>query len=173
VSREYLAGDAGAEGGWPSWGLLLGCFFLSGATGLVYEVVWLRLLGLIFGHTVHAITTVLAAFMAGLALGSFLFARWAGRIRNPIRAYGWLEIGIGAYCALLPVLLWLASFFYLGLHRILGLSSGAFSLAQFLIVSVLLLTPTTLMGGTLPVLSQALVRRERPVSGARSASCTP
>jgi spermidine synthase len=163
VSREYLAGDAGAEGGWPSWGLLLGCFFLSGATGLVYEVVWLRLLGLIFGHTVHAITTVLAAFMAGLALGSFLFARWAGRIRNPIRAYGWLEIGIGAYCALLPVLLWLASFFYLGLHRMLGLSFGAFSLAQFLIVSVLLLTPTTLMGGTLPVLSQALVRRETGV----------
>ncbi len=49
------------------------CFFLSGATGLVYQVVWLRMLGLIFGHTAHAITTVLAAFMAGLALGSFVF----------------------------------------------------------------------------------------------------
>src|SRR5687767_4574264 len=75
------------------------CFFLSGATGLVYQVVWLRMLGLVFGHTVYAITTVLTAFMAGLALGSFLLARRAPRLKNLIAAYGWLEIGIGLYCA--------------------------------------------------------------------------
>src|SRR5215468_5071475 len=95
--------------------VLLVCFFLSGATGLVYEVLWLRMLGLIFGHTVYAVTTVLAAFMAGLALGSFLFARCADRIQNLIQAYGFLEIGIGVYCMLIPVLLWLASSLYLGL----------------------------------------------------------
>jgi spermidine synthase len=50
--------------------VLLACFFLSGATGLIYEVVWLRMLGLVFGHTAYAITTVLAAFMGGLGLGS-------------------------------------------------------------------------------------------------------
>ena len=55
------------------------------------------MLGLVFGHTVYAITTVLAAFMAGLALGSLLFARLAARIRNLIRAYGWLEIGVSGY----------------------------------------------------------------------------
>src|SRR5436309_11793509 len=88
------------------------CFFLSGATGLVYEVVWLRMLGLVFGHTVYALTTVLAAFMAGLGLGSVVFGRLAARVRDPIRAYGWLEIGIGLSCALVPVLLWPLSFAY-------------------------------------------------------------
>ena len=80
---------------WRGFGIVFVCFFLSGATGLVYQVLWLRMLGLVFGHTVYAITTVLAAFMAGLALGSFVFARLSPRIRDLIRAYGLLEIGIG------------------------------------------------------------------------------
>ena len=99
--------------------------------------------------------------MAGLALGSFVFARRLSRFPNLIRAYGWLEIGIGVYCALLPVLLWLASVVYLRAHGALGLSYDAFSLFQFLLVFLLLLVPTTLMGGTLPILSQALVTQDR------------
>ncbi len=134
------------------------CFFLSGATGLVYQVVWLRMLGLIFGHSVHAITTVLAAFMAGLALGSFVFARRAARIHDLVRAYGLMEVGIGLYCAAIPLLFWLASLAYLGLHRALDLSFGAFTTVQFGLIFAALLVPTTLMGGTLPVLSQALAR---------------
>jgi spermidine synthase len=139
------------------FGVLALCFFLSGATGLVYQVVWLRLLGLVVGHTVYAITAVLAAFMAGLALGSFIFARQSSRIRQLVAAYGWLEIGIGVYCGLIPVLLWLASLVYLYLDRALGLSYAAFTGIQFLVAFLVLLVPTTLMGGTLPVLSQALV----------------
>jgi spermidine synthase len=141
-------------------GVLLLCFFLSGATGLLYEVVWLRMLGLVFGHTVYAITTVLAAFMAGLGLGSFLFGRIAARVRRPVRMYGLLEIGVGLSCALVPLLLWLGSFVYVGLHSLLTLSYTAFSLVQFGLAFALLLVPTTLMGGTLPILSQALVRNE-------------
>src|SRR6266849_9545357 len=86
-------------------GIIVLCFFLSGATGLVYQVVWLRLLGLVFGHTVYATTTVLAAFMGGLALGSLLAARAMPRLRSLIAIYGWLEVGIGACCALLPIAL--------------------------------------------------------------------
>jgi spermidine synthase len=137
------------------------CFFLSGATGLVYQVVWLRMLGLVFGHTVHAITTVLTAFMAGLALGSFLFARRSAGIRDLVRAYGLMEIAIGLYCAAIPLLFWLAAWVYMSLHRTLGLSFTAFTLLQFALISVVLLVPTTLMGGTLPVLSQALARDDR------------
>ena len=139
-------------------GVLVLCFFVSGATALVYEMVWLRMLGLVFGHTVYALTTVLAAFMAGLGLGSLVFGRVAARVRDPVRAYGVLEIGVGLSCALVPVLLWLASFLYVGLHRLLAGSYTAFSLVQFLVVLVVLLVPTTLMGGTLPILTQALVR---------------
>jgi spermidine synthase len=132
------------------------CFFLSGATSLVYQVVWLRMLVLIFGHTVQAVTTVLAAFMAGLALGSFLLGRRAGHIRNPLRAYGWLEIGIGIYAALMPLLLWVVPSLYVGLRTRLG--APTLGAIQFLGMSGLLLIPTALMGGTLPLLSQALTR---------------
>jgi len=138
--------------------LLFACFFVSGALGLMYEVIWLRMLGLVFGHTVHAITTVLAAFMGGLALGGLLLGRWAPRIRNLIGAYGLLEFAIGVYCALIPLLLALTSSLYLAVHRTLSLSYNASSVVQFLLIFLLLLVPTTLMGGTLPILSQAVVK---------------
>ena len=114
------------------------CFFLSGATGLVYQVVWLRMLGLVFGHTVYAITTVLTAFMAGLALGSFVFARLAPRLRNLVAAYGWLEIAIGLYCATIPVLLGGAARGYLGLHRsrdVVGAHGRLLSLCHRAVIS--------------------------------------
>src|SRR6267378_3265206 len=79
-------------------------FFLSGATGLVYEVIWVRLTGLVFGNTAQAISTVLGAFMAGLALGSRTLGQHADRSKNPLRLYGLLEIGIGLSAALVPLI---------------------------------------------------------------------
>src|SRR6266849_4597033 len=148
----------------PVLGLLIACLFMSGATALVYEVVWLRMLGLVFGHTVHAITTILAAFMGGLGLGSYLFGRRTAAFADPIRAYGLLEIGIGVSCALTPALFWLASRAYLGLHGTLTTSYTAFALLQFGLVFAVLLVPTALMGATLPVLVQGLARHESGVS---------
>src|SRR4029453_15066249 len=78
-------------------------FFLSGATGLVYEVIWVRLTGLVFGNTSHAISTVLGAFMAGLALWSWKLGQKADNIANPLRMYGLLEVGIGISAALVPL----------------------------------------------------------------------
>ncbi|HEX9444660.1 MAG TPA: hypothetical protein VGA73_11095, partial [Candidatus Binatia bacterium] len=77
--------------------ILFLCFFLSGAAALVYEVVWMRMLTQIFGSSAYAVATVLAAFMAGLALGSYTFGRLAGRGKNLLRLYGVLELGIGGY----------------------------------------------------------------------------
>ena len=118
------------------------------------------MLGLVFGHTVHALTTVLAAFMGGLGVGSYVFGRRAAGFPDPIRAYGLLELAIGVSCALTPVLFWLASRLYLGLHATLTTSYTAFTLVQFGLVFVVLLVPTALMGATLPVLVQGLVRDE-------------
>src|SRR5262249_19117933 len=146
---------AGAVG--SAFRVLLLCFFVSGLTALVYEVVWLRMLGLVFGHTVYALTTVLAAFMAGLGLGSALFGRRAARYRDPIRVYGILEVAIGASCALTPGLIWLASLLYPSLYGLLRVSYEAFSFVQFGLGFAILLITTTLMGGTGPVVSQALV----------------
>src|SRR5215475_7719803 len=78
-------------------------FFLSGASGLVYEVIWVRLTGLVFGNTSHAIAVVLGAFMAGLALGSWWLGRKADRVDSTLRLYGLLEIGIGLSAALVPL----------------------------------------------------------------------
>ena len=121
------------------------------------------MLGLVFGHGVHAITAVLAAFMGGLARGSFLLARRARALANPVRVYGWLEVGIGVACALVPVALAAATAGYLALQRVLGLDYRALTLVQFVLVFVVLLVPTTCMGGTLPVLAQGLAAdRVRP-----------
>ncbi len=141
------------------------CFFFSGATGLMYEVLWTRLLGLVFGHTVFAITTVLSAFMAGLGLGSYLFGKIADRHAHPLRLYGLLEVGIGVYALLTPVLLSKAEAFYIPLYRSLELSFFAFSLAQFLLIFLILLVPTTLMGATLPVLSRFFVHEIAALGG--------
>ncbi|MER3424362.1 MAG: hypothetical protein C4293_15220, partial [Nitrospiraceae bacterium] len=132
--------------------LLFLCFFISGATALIYEVVWLRMLGLVFGRTVYALTTV---------LGSLFFGRLTSRFSDPIRVYGRLEIGIGVFAAVIPVLLHLSTPIYIQLQRSLSLSYDAFSFVQFLITFVLLLVQTTLMGGTLPILSHALFEQTR------------
>src|SRR5215208_4406723 len=78
------------------------CFVLSGATGLIYEVLWARMLGLVFGATTFAISAVLAAFMGGLALGSAWAGKLAARIKRPLRVYGLLEIGIALYAVGVP-----------------------------------------------------------------------
>jgi spermidine synthase len=85
----------------PFWLLpLLACLlFLSGISALVYQVLWLRLLSLTFGITTHAASTVLASFMGGLALGSFIAGRLADRSTRPLRLFGFVELMIGG-CAL-------------------------------------------------------------------------
>jgi len=135
------------------------CFFLSGAAGLIYEIVWIRMLGLIFGHTVFAVTTVLTAFMAGLALGSFLFGRLGDTRSRPLRVYGLLEGGIGIYCLFIPLLFKFAQTGYLYIYRQFDLPFFAFSLVQFALLFFILLIPTALMGGTLPVLSKFFVEK--------------
>src|SRR2546430_3546440 len=80
------------------------CFLLSGGTGLIYEVLWARMLGLVFGASTLAVSTVLAAFMGGLALGSAIAGRVAARIARPLRAYGLIEVAIAVYALLVPLL---------------------------------------------------------------------
>src|SRR5437879_10309374 len=80
------------------------CFLFSGATGLIYEVLWARMLGLVFGATTLAVSAVLAAFMGGLALGSALAARLAPRIVKPLLTYAAIEVVVGLYAIAVPLL---------------------------------------------------------------------
>jgi len=77
--------------------ILLTCFFLSGCAGLVYEIVWIRQLGLVFGSAAPSIGIVLASFMLGLGLGSVLIGRWADRVASPLLLYAVFEGLIGLY----------------------------------------------------------------------------
>lgn len=148
--------------------IVAACFFLSGATGLIYEVLWARMLGLVFGATTLAVSTVLAAFMGGLALGSALAGRSGASIKRPVRAYGLLEIGIALYALAVPLMFSLVDNLYAIIWQHFHPGFFVFSLWRFLLSCVMLLVPTTLMGATLPLLSAALVRS----SGQTSTSVT-
>ncbi|HVQ36189.1 MAG TPA: fused MFS/spermidine synthase, partial [Pyrinomonadaceae bacterium] len=141
--------------------LVAACFVLSGATGLIYEVLWMRMLGLVFGATTLAVSTVLAAFMGGLALGSALAGRLGARIERPVRAYGLLEIGIALYALAVPLLFALVDNLYAILWQQFHPSFFLFSLLRFLLSCLMLLVPTTLMGATLPILAAALLRSQK------------
>jgi spermidine synthase len=116
------------------------------------------MLGLVFGATTLAVSTVLAAFMGGLAIGSALAGRFAPRIRKPVSAYGWMEIGIAVYAVLVPLLFRAVDDLYAYIGAQLQPGFFTFTLLRFALSSLLLLVPTTLMGATLPVLAAALLR---------------
>ncbi len=135
--------------------LVATCVFLSGAGSLGLEVAWSRLLKLVFGSTTLAITTILVAYMLGLGLGGLFGGRVAARLRNGVRAYGWMEIAIGIYALLVPHVL----AFYPSLNRsVASLEFWPAAMLRFALVLVVFLLPTLLMGATLPVLVSALVR---------------
>jgi spermidine synthase len=137
--------------------LILGFFFLTGLTGLAYELVWIRLLILAFGSTQFAITTVLVVFMAGLALGSFIFGRIIDRNPTPLKVYAFIEVGLGLYCILSPAIFGLVKTIYLGIGGgETAIHYASFEPAQFALSFAALIIPATLMGGTLPVLVKYL-----------------
>ena len=129
-------------------------FFISGATGLIYEVVWTRLLTRVMGNTHYSIATVLTIFMAGLALGSYLGGRWIDRKKNTLLFYAALEGAIGLYCLLVPSIIESASPLFEWVYQTQTESYSKASLYRFFICGVILLIPTSLMGATLPVLSK-------------------
>src|SRR5512138_976609 len=89
-------------------------FFLSGATGLIYELLWVRILYQSFGSTIQSVTTVVAAYMGGLGLGAWVLGRFADRSPRPAVLYGWLEIAIGVFGIASPLVLALAHWTYIG-----------------------------------------------------------
>jgi len=138
------------------WAILL-CFFASGVSGLVYQVVWVRELVLVFGATTFAVSTVLTAFMGGLALGSYYFGRRSETVTRPLRLYGLLEIGIGVYSLAVPLIFATLPTVYHSLWS-LHLSFFALSIIRFIFATLVLIVPTALMGATLPILSSFYAR---------------
>ncbi len=127
----------------------------SGCAALIYQVTWVRLLGLSMGSTSAAVSTVLAAFFCGMAIGSYFASRFSLGKRADLLAFAWLEIAIGVSgLVLLPALLNLD--YGMGL---LG-ESGSLLATKFSISLAVLAFPTICMGATFPVMASILVRHQ-------------
>ncbi len=135
-------------------------FFFSGLSALVYQLLWMRHLGFIFGNTVYASATVLTAFMGGLAIGSHLFGRWAERLKDPIKAFAVLEWIIAAYAVLLPFIFDLLQLVYRAAYQTISQDLAFLTPLRFFLAVLVLLVPTIAMGGTLPVIIRGLARED-------------
>jgi spermidine synthase len=131
--------------------LLLLLFFVSGTSALIYQVLWLRLLALVFGVTVWAVATVVASFMAGLAIGSYGAGRMVDRARNPLLWFGIAEGAVGLAALATPSALTIAERVYTALYAIAPDQIVILTAARFIVSSAVLIVPTTLMGATLPI----------------------
>jgi spermidine synthase len=136
--------------------IVLLCFFLSGAAGLIYQVAWTKALGLVFGHTVYAVATVLAAFMGGLAAGSTILGRWGGKRARPIAVYGWMEILIAVTGVLSLFGLNAVRALYLFSYHSVAHSAVLLVATRLVGSFIVLFLPTFLMGGTLPILTRGV-----------------
>ncbi|HXH06275.1 MAG TPA: fused MFS/spermidine synthase, partial [Vicinamibacterales bacterium] len=143
----------------PLAAVLLCC---SGAAAIIYQLVWLRRLGLVFGVTVHAATAVLAAFMAGLALGSLAAGRLADRVRAPFGWFGGVEILIGVSALATPVLLTLLHDLSPVMHAWADDRPAVLTALRFGGSLAVLLVPTTLMGATLPFALRSVIASAEP-----------
>src|SRR5262249_49679095 len=147
--------------------LVLLLFFCSGATALVYEVLWSKYLTLMLGSTVQAQTVVLAVFMGGLAIGNRLFGKRSVAIDDPLRTYGILELLIGVYAFLFPRFFKIGDFIFTKVGSVVVETPVLPVLLKLFLSVLLLLLPTILMGGTLPVLAAWIQRHPGFDSGAR------
>ncbi len=146
--------------------VILGCVFVSGSAGLLYEICWIRKATLVFGAAMPAVSTVLSAFFAGMAAGYYLFGRYAQRTDRPIRVYAFVEIALGILGLLSPALFVAADALYASVYPRIAENVTALSLIRLVLVSMILLPSTLLMGGTLPLLCRAYVRSDARLSRA-------
>jgi spermidine synthase len=136
------------------------CFFFSGLAGLIYQILWLRMIDKVIGSAPFAVATVLSVFMGGLALGSWLAGRYIDRISsrsNLLSLYGKVEFAIGIYGLLLPFFIRMAKPIYVLAYNSLFIHFWLYRIFTFFGCSLLLVVPTTLMGVTLPVLCRFYV----------------
>ncbi|MEZ4736898.1 MAG: fused MFS/spermidine synthase [Caldilineaceae bacterium] len=141
--------------------LILVVFFLTGAAALIYQITWVRQATLLFGVSVYAYSVVLAAFMGGLALGSYGVSQRADQIKQPLRLFQVLQLGIALGGLLVPYGLTAIMPLYAALVQNTGGGQWLLQPVRILFALLILTPPTILMGATLPVLTKAVARAGR------------
>lgn len=146
------AGDGNPARG----GVVAGMVFASGVAGLVYQILWMKQLGLLFGNTAQAASATLAAFFLGLGVGSWWWGRRVSSTKRPLRVYALLEWGIAGSAILYFGLLLCFESFYPALYQMLG--GTEWMLGAKLLLALLLVFPAAFfMGGTVPVIGQVMI----------------
>lgn len=138
--------------------LVLAIFLLSGAAGLIYEVVWARQLVLVFGNTTQAVSAILTGFFGGMAIGSAFGGRLADRVRRPLRLYGAIELVLVVIVLITPITFRLLHEVYRAAFGTLEATPFALALVRFGLALLALAPATVLMGATLPTLTRYLTR---------------
>src|SRR3954471_16825601 len=133
---------------------ILAIFVLSGAAGLIDEIVWSRQLVLVFGNTTQAVSAILAGFFGGIAVGSFIGGRIADRVRVPVRMYAFLELVLAVVVLITPFSFGLINTLYRDIYPSLEPSPGLLALARVALAVLALAPATILKGATLPTLTR-------------------
>ena len=136
----------------------------SGWAGLVYQVLWMKQIGLLFGNTSQAAAVTLGAFFAGLGAGSWWWGRRVASVARPIRLYAWLEIGIAISALTYFGLLHLFNALYPWLHEVVS-SPGMMLAVKFVLALLLVFPAAFFMGGTVPAIGQAMIRQPERLGG--------
>jgi len=136
-------------------------FFASGFAALVYQIAWFRMTATVLGNTVHASAAVLAAFMAGLAIGSWVFGRIAPRLESPMFVYSVQEILIGVWAMATPWMMTHLYVLFVPVSHVMPDTPAVGTVIRFFLALLPMLLPTALMGGTLPVLVEHFTRTDR------------
>lgn len=149
--------------------ILHGLFAASGATALIYQVIWVRAFASVFGATAETVAAILAAFFLGLAFGSDFFGRRADQTERPLRLYWTLELGIAVAASLVFAFIAVYRALYDEFYQWLAGTAGLFTVFKLTLTAVALFPATAFMGGTLPALGRSLVGDEGPLgrSGGR------
>ena len=134
-------------------------FFISGSAALIYEVAWVRSLGVVFGGSHLAVTIVLSVYMGGIALGSRLFGRRVDAVARPLLLYGLLEVGVSAFALVFLALMTIYPLAYAPLARLAETNRLWLSAIRVVFAAAAMIVPATLMGGTLPVMSRFVAVR--------------
>ncbi len=132
--------------------IILCMFGISGAAALIYQIVWSRWLQFIFGSTVQTVSTIFAAFLLGFSLGSYFFRNLADTTDKPIKILSYIEIGIGLYGFLMPLILWLAALIYPLIAH--------YMIIKTIFCMLIILTPTTLLGAIWPFVSRYYLKND-------------
>ncbi len=135
------------------WILII--FAISGTAALVYEITWIRPLSLVFGTTIYAVSTIVASFILGLALGSWFAGKFTDKLKDPLKLFAFIQIGIGVYGVFLLPIFSLLPESYLFLHTLTYPNLPLFTFLQVAMAMAIITIPATMMGTTLPLLMKS------------------